>query len=78
MNSLEKLVIGKYYQIPNLNKVQYVGKSDDNHYFIFVRKNIIGLKNTIRRTFFALNGENIPILLQNDEDNDTDNEYPDE
>lgn len=80
MDTLEKeLIIGKYYQIPSLDKVQYIGKANDTNYFTFVRKNFFGLKYIIiRRSFFAISGENIPILLQNVDDDDTDNEFPDE
>jgi hypothetical protein len=72
------LETGKYYQIPFFDKVQYIGKSDNDTLFMFIWKNFIGKKIVIRRSFIALNGENTPILLQNVEDNDTDSEFPDD
>lgn len=77
---LEPLIIGNFYHIPSFDKVQYIGKSDNDTLFMFIWKNLIGKKIVIRRGLHLISGENTPILLQNfeDNDNDTDCEFPDD
>ena len=77
---LETLIIGKLYHIPSFDKVQYIGKSDNDILFMFIWKNLIVKKIVIRRGLHLISGENTPILLQNieDNDNDTDSEFPDD
>ena len=83
MDSLENpLEKGKYYRVGHIPRAQYIGKSDDGSRFNFEHRNWANknLKRVAIKTHEDLQGNNAPVLLNNEESYDesgynTDNEW---
>lgn len=69
----KQAIVGKYYDLDNMNNVQYIGLNKTGQFYVFQWRNPLGQFVIIRRVF-----DNAMTLIQKPTYDETDEEYLDD